>query len=112
MKRSPVRKFRPGLRRGELTPDEKEAERLRVYNRAGGMCELRGEDGQPLDPGHWEGVLPLTGDSPWSHGHLVHLHAKRPAFWSEAQGNTLLWGCPACHLIGMHQHGLKPMVPR
>jgi hypothetical protein len=103
---------RKTLRRGELTPAEKEAERDRVYARAGGMCELRGEDGQPLSKGHRPGKLPLTGDSPWDHWHLVHLHSKRPAFWSEAQGNVLLGGCPACHLTGMHQHGLKPVVPR
>ena len=103
---------RPTLRRGELTSAEKEAERDRVYARAGGMCELRGKDGQPLDKGHWPGVIPKDGDTPWNHGHLVHLHSKRPAFWSEAQGNVLLWGCPACHLIGIHQRGLKPVVPR
>ena len=112
MKRSPIRKVRHGLRRGELTQAEKEAERNRVYERCGGRCELRGEDGQPLDPGHIDGVLPPTGDSPWDHWHLVHLHHKRPAFWSEAQGNVLLGGCPACHLIGMHQHGLKPVLPQ
>jgi hypothetical protein len=102
---------RSKLRRGELTLAEKEAERNRVYARAGGMCELRGEDGLPLDDCHWSGVIPKDGDDPWNHWHLVHLHSKRPGFWSEAQGNVLLGGCPACHLIGMHQLGLKPVVP-
>ena len=102
---------RTTLRRGELTPAEKEAERDRVYARCGGRCELRGTDGRPLDGGHWEGVIPRNGDTPWNHWHLVHLHSKRPGFWSEAQGNVLLGGCPACHLIGMHARGLKPVIP-
>jgi len=103
---------RKSLRRGELTPSEKEAERNRVYERCGGRCELRGEDGLPLDPGHWKGVIPKDGDTPWDHWNLVHLHSKRPAFWSESQGNVLLGGCPACHLEGMHRKGLKPVVQK
>ena len=100
---------RPTLRRGELTLAEKETERNRVYARAGGMCELRGEDGKPLDKHHWGGVIPKDGVTSMDHWHLVHVHHKRPAFWSEAQGNILLGGCPACHLTGMHQRGLKPI---
>ena len=110
-RQKPVRKGRPGARRGELTPAEKEAERDRVYARCGGRCELRGEDGQPLSKYHKSGRLPLQGVTPWDHWHLVHLHAKRPAFWSEAQGNILLGGCPACHLDGMHRLGLVPVIP-
>ena len=103
---------RTKLRRGELTPAEKGAERKRVYDRCGGRCELRGTDGLPLSPRHQEGVLQRDGDTPWDHWHLVHLHSKRPAFWSEAQGNVLLGGCPACHLDGMHRLGNKPVVPK
>ena len=110
MKRSRI-KPRKTLRRSELTKAEKEAERNRVYERCGGRCELLGEDGLPLDHRHWEGVIPRDGDTPWNHWHLVHYHSKRPAFWSEAQGNILLGGCPACHLTAMHQHGLKPVLP-
>ena len=94
-----------------ITKAEKEAERDRVYERAGGRCELRGEDGNPLVKEHWWGIIPKEGDTPWNHGHLVHLHSKRPTFWSETQGNTLLWGCPPCHLDGMNRLGLKPLIP-
>ena len=107
----PIRKKRPGLRKGQLTPNEKESERDRVYSRCGGRCELRGEDGLPLHKDHWDGVIPKNGDTPWDHWNLVHFYSKRPAFWSEAQGNILLGGCPACHLEGMHMLGLKPVLP-
>ena len=103
---------RTKLRRGELTPAEKEADRNRVYDRCGGRCELRGTDGLPLSTRHQEGVLPREGLTPWDHWHLVHLHSKRPAFWSEQQGNVLLGGCAACHLDGMHRLGNKPVVPK
>jgi len=106
-----IRSKRSKPRRGQLTPAEKKAERNRVYDRCGGRCELRGADGLPLHKDHWEGVIPREGVTPWDHWHLVHLHSKRPCFWSEAQGNTLLGGCPACHLLGMHQLGRKPVVP-
>jgi hypothetical protein len=86
---------RPGTRRGQLTRAEKKAERNRVYLRCGGRCELRGTDGLPLHPQHWQGTIPRDGATPWDHWHLVHLHAKRPAFWSEAKGNVLLAGVPS-----------------
>jgi hypothetical protein len=111
MKRTPIRKKHKGLHRGELTSAEKKAERDRVYERCGGQCELRNENGQPLDKNHWPGVLPKDGITPWDHWHLVHYHPKRPAFWSEAQGNILLGGCPACHLQAMHTRGMKPVLP-
>ncbi len=110
--RKPIPRVRATLRRSELTKAEKEAERERVYVRCGGRCELRDEKGRPLmqGRGHDERIMPRTGDV-FSRWHLVHLHSKRPAFWSEAQGNTLLGGCHACHMIGMHQYGMKPVVP-
>ena len=95
-----------------ITTEEKEVERNRVYVRAAGRCELRGEDGKPLHKRHWKGIIPKDGDTPWNHWHLVHYYSKRPAFWSEAQGNILLGGCPACHLEGMHRLGLKPVIPQ
>lgn len=103
LKRSaPPRKKRPGVRRGQPTNAEKEAERDRVYARCGGRCEL------DLMPTCWKGVIPKNGSTPWDHWHLVHLHSKRRFGWTEAQGNTLLGGCPACHLEGIHRLGLKP----
>ena len=103
IKRSaPPRKKRPGVRRGQPGPAEKEIERNRIYERCGGICELN------LVPECWKGVLPKDGSTPWDHWHLVHLHSKRRFGWTEASGNTLLGGCPACHLEGMHRLGLKP----
>lgn len=107
---TPVRKKRPGVRRGQPTKAEKEAERDRVYERCGGRCELRGEDGMPLHPEHISGVLP----SQWSvfeRWHLVHLHAKRRFGWTEAAGNTLLGGCYFCHIVASHQQGRMIIPP-
>ena len=100
------RKKRATPRRGEPTAKEKDAERRRVYSRCGGRCELN------LVKEHIAGVLAYDGQTPWDHWHLVHLHSKRRFGWTEAQGNTLLGGCPPCHLIGMHVLGLKPKDPR
>jgi len=99
-----IKKRRTKPRRGEPTKAEKEAERDRIYDRCRGTCELN------LMPNCWKGVIPKTGETPWDHWHLVHLHSKRRFGWTEAQGNTLLGGCPECHLVGMHQKGLKPKV--
>jgi hypothetical protein len=107
LRRKPVRKKRPGTRRGEPTKAQKTAERERVYLRSGGMCELRGEDGEPLHQQHRSGVLPREG-SVFERWHLVHLHCKRRFGWTEAHGNTLLGGCYACHILGMHAQGKKP----
>ena len=101
--RSPIRRRRPGPpRRGQPTKAEKEAERDRVYDRCGGQCELN------LLPQCWKGVLPKDGSTPWDHWHRVHLHSNRRFGWTEKSGNTLLGGCPACHLDGIHRMGLKP----
>lgn len=106
----PMIRPRPNLRRGELTPDQKEAERNRVYARCGGQCELRDESGQPLHRDHTRGILPPSGDDPRYHWHLVHLHSKRRFGWTEAAGNTLLGGCYACHILAMHTQGKKPFI--
>jgi hypothetical protein len=96
---TPVRKKRPGTRRGQPTPEEVKAVRLAVFERAKGKCELN------LIPECIKGVLPFEGDSPWDHGHLVHIHAKR-RFGTTVDGCK--WGCWKCHLVGVHQKGLKP----
>ena len=98
---TPPRKRRATPRRGEPTDEEKAIERRRVYDRCGGRCELN------LMPDCIKGVLPFEGSTPWDHWHLVHKHSKRRFGWTEAQGNTLLGGCWRCHLIGVHQKGMK-----
>jgi hypothetical protein len=100
LKRStkPIRKKRPGTRRGQPTPAEKTAIRLDVYERCGGRCELN------LMPDCIKGILPFEGETPWDHGHLVHVHAKR-RFGTTVEGCR--WGCHVCHLQGMHVKGLK-----
>jgi len=103
---TPVRKKRPVLRKGQPTNAEKEAERNRVYERCGGQCELRDEEGKPLHPKHIFVVLPSNG-SIFERWHLVHLHGKRRFGWTEADGNTLLGGCYWCHIVASHQQGKK-----
>jgi hypothetical protein len=95
MKRVPIRKVRPGTRRGQPTPAEKEAVRRMAYERARGMCELRLE-------GCMRGPLPWAGPV-WVRGHLVHLRSKRVHGWG---AENVCWGCPKCHLDGMHVKGL------
>lgn len=112
LKRSaPPRKKRPGVRKGQPTNAEKEAERNRVYERCGGRCELRDENGQPLHAKHISGVLPSDGDVMYR-WHLVHWKAKRRFGWTEAQGNVLLGGCYWCHIGASHNRGVKIVPPR
>ena len=101
MKRSPIRKRRPGIRRGELTAPEKEAVRLMAYERARGRCEL-------------DRHLHCCGgvEWPWSghvrvRGQLVHLRNKRMWGWGE---QNVCWGCAHGHLDLMHTKGLS--VPK
>ncbi len=99
-RKTPIRKRRPGPpRRGQPTAAEKSAIRLKVYERAGGQCELR------LLPDCIRGVLPWDGPDPWSHGHLVHVRSRG------AGGKWTLencrWGCWRCHLVGMHEKGIS-----
>lgn len=96
IRRSPVRKKRPGTRRGQATPEEVKAIRLAVYERSGGHCELS------LGQECIKGVLPWDGPTALQHGHLVHMKAKR------RYGTTLehsKWGCWHCHLVQMHRGG-------
>ena len=101
MKRSPIRKRRPGTRRGELTAAEKEAVRVMAYTRARGGCELD----RHL---HCCGgkVLPWNGGLR-ERGHLVHLRNRRMYGWAE---QNVAWGCPHGHLDLHHTKGLP--LPR
>jgi hypothetical protein len=104
MKRTPLvrktrlRPVRSTPRRNEPSPAMIACLRAEVYQRAGGRCELR------LSPSCIQGVLPYTSDSMFTHGHLVHLHARRRFGWDL---DNLRWGCWQCHLIELHQGG-KP----
>jgi hypothetical protein len=107
-----VRKKRPGVRKGQPTNEEKTVERDRVYDRCGGRCELRGENGQPLHPNHLEGVLPSEGPL-MARWHLVHVFGKRRWGWTERPGSKqrLMGGCYWCHIVGQHSLGRKFVVP-
>lgn len=97
MKRvSPVRRKRPGVRRGELTAAEKEAVRRMVFERATGMCELRMDATCQRGPLPWAGPLRVRG-------HLVHLRNKR--MWGWGDQNVCL-GCARCHLDLAHTKGM------
>lgn len=101
MKRSPIRKRRPGTRRGELTASEKEAVRRMAFARARGRCELD----RHL---HCCGgrVWPLAGGLR-ERGHLVHLRNKRMWGWG---ADNVAWGCAHGHLDLMHTKGMQ--VPK
>jgi hypothetical protein len=100
MKRSPIRRVRQELRRGEPTPEEKQATREAVHHRANGHCELR------LSPNcTGQRYLPLEGDE-FTRMHLVHGHAKARFGWRESETNFLLCGCIHCHSMA-HTKGIK-----
>jgi hypothetical protein len=96
---TPVRKRRPGLRRGEPTAEEKKVVRVKLFERADNRCEIR------LHKQCWGNrELPFDGDV-FERGHAVHIK-------SEGAGGTftldnLLLGCPPCHLGSMHTEGKK-----
>ena len=101
MKRTPIRRKRPGTRRGQPTPAEKVSVRRMAYNRSGGKCELSAH-------------LECCGGVfwPWSggirqRGHLVHLRNKTVYGWGE---QNVAWGCPHGHLDLMHTKGMQ--VPK
>ena len=105
MKRSPIKRYTPVRkkrsepRRGEPTPEEKKAVRLAVYERAGGRCELN------LGPKCIKGVLPFEGDTPWDHGHFVHIKSKGAGGKFTVENGR--WGCYQCHLGYLHTEGKK-----
>ena len=89
---------RKKLRRGELTPMEKAALRLTVYEESEGKCQLK------VAPNHVGHILPLDADDPRWGWHLVHIKAKRRFGWGR---ENLVGGCFACH-SWLHQGG-KPV---
>jgi hypothetical protein len=99
---TPIRKKRPGTRRGQPTPAEKKAIREFVFNRARGLCELS-RWLNCCGGRYWR----LDGEHVRDHGHLVHLRNKRVYGWGE---DNLAWGCPHGHSDLMHTTGLQ--VPR
>ena len=94
--RKPIRKRRPGTRRGELTAAEKEAVRRMAYNRAWGCCELHIDGTCAKGPLPWDGPLRVRG-------HLVHLRNRRMWGWGE---QNVCWGCARCHLDLIHVKGV------
>lgn len=93
-----IPKKRRKPRRVEQTPEEIDAARLAVYKRSGGRCELN------LGPKCIKGVLPFKGNTPWDHGHFVHIKAKSTGGkYSEENG---YWGCCVCHLGYHHTQGI------
>jgi 5-methylcytosine-specific restriction endonuclease McrA len=86
-------------RRGQPSKKEKHALKVAVYERAGGLCELKL---------HKEcsgaRVLPFEGDV-FERAHMVHLKSKGSGgAWTM---ENLRNGCPACHLGSMHTEGKK-----
>lgn len=98
--RKPIRKKRPGIRRGELTPAQKEDVRRMAFNRAWGCCELHIDGTCQKGPLPWDGPL-------YSRGHLVHLRNRTMYGWGE---QNVCWGCARCHLDLMHVKGVH--VPK
>lgn len=97
----PIRKRRPGLRRGEPTPQEKEQLRQFVYDRAGGRCELH------LLADCIQGILPWAGGV-FERAHLAHMKSRGAGGkWTETNCKLSCW---RCHLVGMHTKGLKPAI--
>ena len=97
MKRTPIRQKRPGTRRGELTPAEKEAVRRMAYYRARGRCELDAHL-------HCCGGISLPwGGALRERGHLVHLRNKRMFGWGE---QNVALGCAHGHLDLYHTKGM------
>jgi hypothetical protein len=100
--RTPVKKKRSTLRRGKATAEEKAVVRLAVYERSGGLCELR------LGSECYKGILPFEGSTPWDHGHLVHM--KSEGSGGSTDEANCYWGCPWCHLHGLHVQGGKGKI--
>ena len=105
----PIARSRPKAkrakpRRGQPTPAEKKAIRDQVYDETGGKCEINKH--LSCVPGR---VWPSEGSSTWDHWHLVHLKAKRVHGWDR---ENLCGGCPACHLIELHNPKSVPPKER
>ena len=101
VRKTAVRKKRPGTRRGEPTPAEKEQKHGFIYELSRGMCELRLH---PQCSGNR--VLPRTG-SVFERWHLVHVRAKRRFGWPTTGEWRMRGGCFWCHSVAVHSHGVK-----
>jgi hypothetical protein len=100
-----IKRKRDKPRRGEPTQEEIDAARLAVYERAEGLCELH------LGPKCIKGVLSFTGDTPWDHGHFVHIKSKGAGGRYTPENGY--WGCYECHLGYHHTSGIPlPSHPR
>jgi 5-methylcytosine-specific restriction endonuclease McrA len=90
-RKTPIRKVRPGTRRGQPTKAEKGDAREVCCNRDGEKCESCGIH------------LPLEL------GHLAHEHAKRRFGWQESATNSHRWLCWECHHA---EHNPKACAPK
>lgn len=73
-------------------PDMK-ALRWKVYNRAGGRCEVKKPNGRRCGK-----FAPFDG---FAHGELAHFPVSRGRTGSDAEENTL-WSCKGCHRQVLH----------
>ncbi len=96
LKRSgPPRKKRPTLRRGELTPLEKEDKRRAVYERDHHQCVVCHR---------WV----IWEDGFWNSMHLDHIKPRGSGgTWGLENLQTL---CPQCHDLKHHPKAVPPKV--
>ena len=97
MKRTPLRRFRPTLRRGEPSKAEKEAARAFCCARAQSRCEI------PFPH-------PCPGYVPLEYGQLAHFKAKRRWGWMESEHQRHLWACEVGHRL-QHAYGWSGIKP-
>jgi hypothetical protein len=97
----PIRKKRPGTRRGQPTKAEKHELREFIYELSGGRCEIR-------LPGCKGTVLPKDGDVRYR-WHLVHVRSKRVYGWPTEGAYRMRGGCFACHQE-LHTKGHGPVL--
>ncbi len=91
-----IRKRRTRPRRGKATNQQKRAVRLIVFERSGGVCELKLRE-------DCLGWVPWDGPDIWSRGHAAHiLGAGAGGEWTPENIRRSCW---RCHLIGLHVEG-------
>jgi hypothetical protein len=99
---TPIRRKRATPRSTDIPKAEKEACRLMAYDRARGICEIRGD--QECQSGV-PAMFRLPFDGPLRvRGHLVHLRNKRMWGWG---AENVCWGCAHCHLDLVHWGRIK-----
>lgn len=101
-RKKPLPRHRTKPRRGQPSSREKAKLRGYIYGLSEGRCELQLHSqcsGQRILP--WNGPVTLR----W---HLVHIRAKRRFGWPIEGPHRMRGGCYPCHIIAMHQQGLKP----